>query len=150
MSRRVACLFSEVFDLYGDASLPVRSSYLALSCRGVRSTGRQAQRVANAQPPCLTWSYWVGSRTQPRFSSLAYYIYAPAASVGVDLGSLPRSLLLLLAASIIRCGCSFPITAGVSLLDIRSASHSAPAANVGVDLVSLPRSLLLLLSCLYN
>ena len=40
MSRRVACLFSEVFDLFGDASLPGRGSYLALSCRGVSSTGR--------------------------------------------------------------------------------------------------------------
>ena len=42
MSRRVACLFSEVFDLFGGASLPGRGSYLALSCRGVSSTGRQA------------------------------------------------------------------------------------------------------------
>ena len=34
MSRRVACLFSEVYDLFGDASLLVRGSYLALSCKG--------------------------------------------------------------------------------------------------------------------
>ena len=49
MSRRVACLFSEVFDLFGDASLPGRGSYLALSCRGTdRPVGHSLAGVRTA------------------------------------------------------------------------------------------------------
>jgi len=44
MSRRVACLFSEVLDLFDDASLPGRGSYLALSCRGTDRPARTSPR----------------------------------------------------------------------------------------------------------